>query len=144
MISWPGKVKPRMDKDHLAINVDLWPTLAGLLKTPLPPGLSGINLTDERAVAKRQRLFGEQYAHNIADVDAPTRSLQNRWIIDGWWKLVAPDSRHRTDGQAELYDLSKDPWEKDDLARKETGRVKQLRQQLDAWWNPGASESGAK
>ena len=139
MISWPGKVEPRLDREHLASNVDLWPTLAALLKTPLPKGLPGINLTDPRAVAKRRNIFGEQYAHNIADVDAPTRSLQHRWIIDRWWKLIVPDARFRPDGKPELYDLRQDPWEKNDLAAKEAGRVKRLRRQLDAWWTPDAS-----
>jgi uncharacterized sulfatase len=31
MISWPGKLKPRLDQEHLASTVDLWPTLAALL-----------------------------------------------------------------------------------------------------------------
>ena len=90
-------MKPRRDQEHLASNVDLWPTLAALLKTPTPKGLPGMNLTDARAVARRTRIFGEQYAHNIADVDEPTRSLEHRWVIDGWWKLIVPDPRKRPD-----------------------------------------------
>jgi uncharacterized sulfatase len=138
MISWPGKLKPRLDKEHLASNVDLWPTLAALLKTPPPKGLPGIDLTDARAVGRRTAIYGEQYTHNIANVDAPTRSLQHRWIIDGWWKLVVPNPD--TTAPAELYDLRADPWEKSDLAPAQPRRVKQLRQQLDVWWNPAAGK----
>jgi arylsulfatase A-like enzyme len=136
MISWPARLKPRMDKEHLASTVDLWPTLASLLKTGTPDGLPGIDLTDEKAVAKRTAIFGEQYAHNIADVDHPTRSLENRWIIDGWWKLILPDSRNRPDAKPELYDLRKDPWEKNDLSAAEAERVKTLSGQSDQWWKP--------
>jgi uncharacterized sulfatase len=136
MISWPGKVKPRRDAEHLASNVDLWPTLAGLLHTPVPKGLPGINLTDARAVSRRSRIFGEQYAHNIANVDDPTCSLQTRWIIDGWWKLIAPDPRNRPDAKPELYDLRNDPWEKNDLASEQSRHVKRLTRDLDAWWRP--------
>jgi uncharacterized sulfatase len=125
-----------MDKEHLASTVDLWPTLASLLKTGTPDGLPGIDLTDEKAVAKRTAIFGEQYAHNIADVDHPTRSLENRWIIDGWWKLILPDSRNRPDAKPELYDLRKDPWEKNDLSAAEAERVKTLSGQSDQWWKP--------
>ncbi len=138
MISWPGKLKPRMDGEHLASTIDLWPTLASLLKAPSPKGLPGIDLTDQRAVGGRASLFGEQYAHNIADVDTPTRSLQNRWMIAGRWKLIVPDPRNRPAGQLELYDLRRDPWEKSDLAVRHPGRVKQLQRQLDAWWTPTA------
>jgi arylsulfatase A-like enzyme len=133
LISWPGQLKPRLDREHLASNVDLWPTLAALLKTPLPPGLPGINLTDGQAVAQRQRVFGEQYAHNIADVDDPTRSLQHRWVIDGWWKLIVPDPRNRPDAKPELYHLQNDPWEKSNLAEAEPDRVKDLSRTLTAW-----------
>jgi arylsulfatase A-like enzyme len=133
LISWPGRLKPRLDGEHLASNLDLWPTLAALLKTPLPPGLPGINLTDEQAVAQRQRVFGEQYAHNIADVDDPTRSLQHRWVIDGWWKLIVPEPRNRPDAKPELYDLQNDPWEKNNLAEAEPARVKDLSRTLAPW-----------
>jgi uncharacterized sulfatase len=136
MISWPGRVGPRMDRDHLASNLDLWPTLAALLKTPLPPGLPGLNLADPHAVAKRTRLFGAQYAHNVADVNTPARSLQHRWITDGWWKLIVPDPRQRPAARPELYDLRRDPWEKNDRAARQPGRVRQLARRLDAWWAP--------
>jgi uncharacterized sulfatase len=127
-----------MDTEHLASNVDLWPTLAALLKIDAPKSLPGINLTDESSVAKRSRIFGEQYAHNIADVDHPTRSLENRWVIDGWWKLIAPDPRNNPKARVQLYDLKQDAWEKIDLSATEPGRVKELSQQLEQWWRPEA------
>lgn len=137
MISWPGKIKPRMEQIHLASSIDLWPTLAALLKTGTPDGLPGINLTDDAAVTKRASAFGEQYAHNIADVKQPTLSLQTRWVIDGWWKLISPDSHTRPGSQPELYDLKNDPWEKSNLAESDPAKVKALTDQLDRWWkNP--------
>ncbi|MSU23955.1 MAG: sulfatase [Opitutus sp.] len=136
MISWPGRVAPRMDRDHLASNIDLWPTLAALLKTPLPKSLPGLDLTDAKAVAARTTIHGEQYAHNIADVGAPTRSLEHRWIIHGWSKLIVPDARNVPNGKPELFDLQSDPWEKSDLAAKQPERVRELRKKLDTWWTP--------
>lgn len=136
MISWPGNVQPRTDKTHLASNIDLWPTLAALLKTPVPEALPGINLTDERAVAGRERVFGEQYSHNIADVGQPTRSLETRFVIDGWWKLITPNKNRHPAAKPELYDLQNDPLEKVDLATKEGARVQLLLNLLDAWWQP--------
>lgn len=140
MISWPGRVQPRLDKQHLASNIDLWPTLAALLKTPLPEALPGLNLTDAGAVSKRECIFGEQYSHNIADVDAPTRSLEHRFIIDGWWKLIVPVVGAVTNGTTQLYNLQNDPWEKDNLAAKESGRARILSRKLDAWWTPPPGE----
>ncbi len=139
MISWPGRVTPQMSRDHLASNIDLWPTLAALLKTPLPKNLPGVNLTDTKAVAARTAIFGEQYAHNLADVAAPTRSLEHRWIIDGWTKLIVPDARNVSAGKPELYDLKSDPWEKTDLAAQQPARVREVAKKLDAWWTPPAA-----
>ncbi len=136
MISWPGRIAPRRDKRHLASNVDLWPTLAALSKTPLPGELPGIDLTNTRAVATRKRIFGEQYSHDIASVDTPTRSLERRWIIEGWWKLIAPNSRTLPDRKPELYNLRNDPWERLDLTDKEPRRAKSLLRRLDEWWKP--------
>ncbi len=65
MISWPKQLQPRMDKEHLASSIDLWPTLAPLLKTKTPENLPGINLLDESALKNRKMIFGEQYTHNI-------------------------------------------------------------------------------
>ncbi len=134
MISWPGRIEPRMEKIQLASSIDLWPTLAALLETRTPEGLPGVNLTDDSAVAKRPSVFGEQYAHNIADVKQPTLSLQNRWVIDGWWKLISPDSHTRAGKKPELYDLKNDPWEKTNLADSDPDRVKVLTIKLDQWW----------
>ena len=136
LVSWPGRLEPGGDREHLASNLDIWPTLAALLQTPLPRGLPGIDLTDRIAVAKRSSIYGEQYAHNIADVDLPTLSLEHRWIIDGWWKLVSPDPRNIKDKEAELYNLQDDPWEKSNLADKEPERTRSLQRQLDASWTP--------
>lgn len=134
MVAWPGKIKPRMDREHLATTLDFWPTLAALLKMPLPEGLPGINLTDEKAVAGRGSVFGEQYLHDIPDVDHPTRGLETRWMVDGWWKLIAPDPVNKPDARPELYNLQNDPWEKVDLADKESARVEELLKKLDASW----------
>lgn len=136
MISWPGHIAPRRDTGHLATNLDLWPTLAALLHTATPAGLPGINLTDARAVAARNRVMGEQYAHNIADVEVPTRSLRARWIIEDWWKLIVPEPADSAEKPPELYDLRADPWERQDLANQHPERVAAMRRSLDEAWRP--------
>ncbi len=136
LISWPGEVHPRRETRDVASNIDLWPTLAALLKTPTPPGLPGINLLDPDARARRQTIFGEQYAHNIADVDHPTQSLEARWIISGEWKLIVPQSKRKPAAAPELYHVVRDPWETNNLAGPESRRAQSLQSQMDAWWKP--------
>ncbi len=136
MVSWPGRVKPQMDREHLASTLDVWPTLAALLESPAPKGLPGINLTDAAAVAARPAVFGEQYSHDIADVDHPTRSLGARWMVDGWWKIIVPEPGKEPGEKPQLYNLRDDPWEKVDLADSEPARVEELLKKINAWWKP--------
>jgi uncharacterized sulfatase len=136
MFSWPGKLAPRRDDTHLASNIDLWPTAAKLCGTPLPAGLPGIDLTDEAAVAARTTIFGEGYDHDIAKLGEPARSLRDRYVIDGDWKLILPHAPNRPEAAPLLYHLAQDPWEKNDLAGDQPQRVATLRKKLDAWWTP--------
>jgi uncharacterized sulfatase len=138
MIRWPGRVRPRLDREHLASNVDVWPTLYGLLGLSVPEGLTGINLMDGRMVELRQRVFGEQYAHDVADVAEPTRSLECRWMIDGWRKLIVSRSGEGGSSRVELYDLREDPGETQDLAARRPVEVLRRLGDLDAWWEPAA------
>jgi arylsulfatase A-like enzyme len=131
IVSYPAKIQPRMDREHLASNIDLWPTIAAMLGMPLPDGLPGINLTDDKAVGARQKIFGEQYAHDIANVDEPTRSMESRWVIDGWDKLIVPEGIRKADGKPELYDLRDDPLEKKNLAESQAARVAELSAMLE-------------
>ncbi len=133
LISWRGRLAPRMDDTHLASNIDLWPTLARLLGTSVPAGLPGIDLTDPQALARRTAIHGAAYAHDIADVDQPARSLTYRWIIDGSHKLIVPHPRNRPERPRELFDLRTDPHELHDLAAAQPERVRTLLDQLDAW-----------
>jgi uncharacterized sulfatase len=133
MVRWPGHVQPRVDRVNPVSNIDIWPTLASMLDVSVPEGLPGISLLDSAAVALRGRVFGEQYAHDVADVDWPTRSLKRRWLVDGWWKLMVEAGT----GTVELYDLERDPAESVDLSARDTGKVLELLGVMDDWWDGG-------
>lgn len=137
IISWKGRIVPRMDSENLASNVDIWPTAAALCDTPLPEGLSGINLTNFGQVESRETIYGSGYLHDIIEHGAPHKSLENRFVIDGNWKLIAPNPLVRgPEATPELYNLAKDPHEKKNLASEQPKRVEALAQKLNAWWSP--------
>lgn len=137
MFSWKGHIEPRMDTTNLASNLDIWPTAAKLCGTSLPTGLTGIDLTDHEAVAKREAIYGSGYDHDIAELGVPVKSLQNRFLIDGDWKLIVPNATRFPDAKPELYNLAEDPAEEKDLAGEESEKVKALLAKADAWWTPG-------
>lgn len=143
MVSWTGHIAPRMDDEHLATTLDFWPTLAAILNLSTPAGLPGCNLLDDAAVSHRTNVYGEALAHNVADVDHPTNSLNYRWMIDGWTKLIVPDRRNRPELPVELYDLKEDPWELRNLARENPNKVRELMGKIDLWWTPPAKANAA-
>ena len=131
MISWPGRIAPRRDDVNPVSNLDFVPTVLALLDLEQPAGLTGLDLTDSRAVAKRPAVFGSSFAHNVADLERPEASLVSRWLVTRDWKLIA-----WADRPAELFALPDDPAERADRAAAEPRRVRGLRKQLDAWWRP--------
>lgn len=136
LIRWPGHIQPRSDATSLAMSIDIAPTLLRALGQSPAVNLQGINLLDEQALARRKAIFGECFTHNAVDLNNPAANLRWRWIVSDEWKLIVPDAKNEPGGQAELYHIVADPFEKQNLAPHETKLVTEFRRQLDAWWDP--------
>ncbi len=135
MIRLPGKVKPgRIDR--LVSSIDLAPTILAACGLKPTPGMSGIDLRNADAVARREAVFGEIFEHNAVDIDRPAANLKWRWVVSGNWKLIVPNPARLPMAEVELYDLSSDPSEEKNLAVAQPKRVEELRKQLDSWWKP--------
>jgi uncharacterized sulfatase len=135
MLRWPGHITPRQSQE-LAMSIDLAPTLLIAAGLKPPDGLPGVNLLDEMAVKGRNAIFGECFTHNAIDLDNPAANLRWRWMIEGDWKLIAPDPVNEPGGKTELYNLAEDPQERVDRSQVEGQRVARMGAALDAWWNP--------
>ena len=134
MLRWPGKIAPK-EYDALASSIDLAPTIlaaCGSEPTDEMPGINLLPAVTEGEPIERDTIFGEILDHDVADIDDPSASLQYRWVISGDWKLILPASG----GPAELYNLSEDPHENENLAGDNKELVVRLTRQLDAWWKP--------
>ena len=75
------------------------------------------NLTGNKAIT-RKAIFGESFAHDIADLKKPEASLLFRWVIEGNWKLLLTydgevnryKSTHpRNEKRPQLFNLNEDP-----------------------------------
>jgi arylsulfatase A-like enzyme len=162
MLRRPGTIQPGMS-DALASAIDVVPTVLAACGIAAPPGLPGLNLLDDEAVAARRQVFGECYTHTLVDLDDPARSLLWRWTVRDRWKLIVPatadkggvfpadaaqrvdpDSRARYErGEVELFDVVADPDETMNRAAAQPTVVAELRASLDAWWNPAPEEPPA-
>ncbi len=145
MYRWPGKIKagPRTE---VVSSLDIVPTIIAAANAPLPAGLPGLNILPELESGKaidRDRIFGESFAHDIADVNNPEKSLLFRWCIEGNWKLLLTydgevnryQSTHpREEKRPQLFNLKDDPWETNNLAKEHPEIVKAMAAAISDWY----------
>ena len=94
-----------------------------------PDAMSGLDLRDSKALAKRDRIFVDVYAHdsNIDQLDDLASCLNARVVIDGWDKLVARPAKK------EYYDLKNDSDDRNDIATQNPEKVERLSNLIDEW-----------
>jgi uncharacterized sulfatase len=136
IVRWPGTVSARTS-DQPVLSLDLAPTILAAAGLKPTPDMSGVDLRDESAVARRKAIFGEIFTHNAVDIHRPASSLRYRWALEGDWKLILPDPRNTPDGSVELFDVTSDPFETRNLADREAPKVAHLKGLIDAWWPAG-------
>lgn len=146
MFSWPGVIPASRRGKQLCSSVDIMPTALAAAGVQIPDNLPGYNLLPRLKSGEptpRKRVFGETFAHDVADIENPEESLLYRWVIEGKWKLLLTydgkvgryAGRHpRTVKRPQLFDLPADPHETQNLAAKHPEVVAWLADTLQEWW----------
>jgi choline-sulfatase len=123
----PGTASAGARTQTLASNVDVLPTLADLCGVAIPNHLDGRSLAGSirNPAVQVERVVYSEYA-----LQSPNAKYM---IRIGDYKFC-----HYVNDTAELYDLRTDPDEMRNLASKPEfqGKVKELRNQLFAWYRP--------
>ena len=125
-----------MDDETVVCAVDLLPSLCAIARAPLPKDYrsSGEDMSKAllgTASARKGDLmwdFGRNASFNFPR-DAYHRSPSLAIRRGDWKLLVNPDGTN-----AELYDLSKDANETQNLAAEHPGLTEELSKSLLAWW----------
>jgi arylsulfatase A-like enzyme len=108
--------------DTLLTNVDIAPTLAELAGagSPAPDGVSFVPL-----------LRGQEQAGHDELLEIMT--ADPRGFYEGWAALRTPEWRYvRWDsGEVELYDVTSDRWDSENLAKRHPQRVREMDMRLD-------------
>jgi len=146
MFSWPDKLKPA-DRDEIVSSIDIMPTILAAAGANVPADLPGLNLLKNLEAGtpiQREMIFGENFAHNIADIEDPEASLTFRWVIAGKWKLLlrydgevvrtSEEWDSRTETGPQLFDLLADPHEKRNLAASHADVVARLAREIANWY----------
>jgi arylsulfatase A-like enzyme len=120
LANWPGHIKAQT-VDGLIHAVDIYPTLAALAGASIAKckPLDGVNVWD--TIAEGKPSPRSEFVYNIEPFRAALR--QGDWKII--WRNMLPSS-------VDLYDLSKDPSEQNNLAAVHPDKVSAMQQRLDA------------
>jgi arylsulfatase A-like enzyme len=138
-VSWPGKIPAGKTYDQPVIALDILPTACALAGANVDADIDGVNLlkylTGEDTTAPHSALFW--------------RFSPQKAVRKGKWKLVDwRDCDTQRSSGWQLYDLSKDIGEKNDLAKAEPETVAELSAAWEKWnkrniaprWHGGQTE----
>ena len=130
-VRWPAKVKPNTSTSHPICQTDLLATFAEILKVKLPAnaGEDSFSFLSELLSLDREEQRAPIVHHSSGGGFA---------IRDRQWKLVM---KHRRQ-EMELYNLSSDPSEKNDLIKDHPDKVVALTDKLSSIIQNGRSNEG--
>ena len=129
IVRWPGHTPAgRLDETSAMNAVDFFPTLCAVAGATMPSGFEfdGQDVSAAwfgKAIEDRKPMFWEYGRNNNSfTYPQPRDRSPNVAVRDGVWKLLI----HADGTGAELYDLSKDIAEENNLAQKEASATKRL------------------
>ncbi len=127
---WKGVTQPGADINALTAHVDLYKTFCELVGASLPPGIQELDgrsllplLEDPNAAWENRKLFVHCGRWNPGEVEAA--KFKKSAVRTERWRFV---------NNKMLYDISKDPSEKNDVAAEYPEVIAELRKSYDAWW----------
>ncbi len=121
---WPGKIKAGQVSDHPSAFWDISPTvreLSGAKEQADTDGFSLVpTLLGKGEQKKHEQLYWEFFEGG-----------GKRAILKGNWKLILYNTNKDANPRAELFNILKDPSEKTDLSKKNSGKVAELTTLMD-------------
>ena len=138
-VRWPGRLKPETTVEKITAHIDLMPTILDAAGVEPPEdlkldGRSILPLLKGEAVAWQERALFIQSHRG----DEPTRYAHFAAVTQDWKLLNASGFGRqglRNNGpRFELYRLSEDPGEKNNLADEYPEVVQRLKKRYDAWF----------
>jgi len=122
IISWPGHIPAGGKSDELASSIDLFPTIAALTGKPLTPPKKIDGMDISPILTKDAKSPRHEFIHYSSQGE-----LEGLRQDD--WKLLLRRTKDKK-AQPELYDLSKDISESNNLAASHPEKVATLRKRM--------------
>ena len=124
LISWPGRVDAGVVVTEAVSHIDLLPTVLEWLRIPDPVSRSGRSLGPLLAAGPTSF----DAVPVVAETFRPEAPLDLKAIVASRRKLILSPA----DNRVQMFDLERDPGERDDLAGRDTAGADALSGRLDA------------
>ncbi len=126
MIHWPeGKLAGGRDVEPICAHVDVMPTLLDLCGIELPGRLQ----VDGRSLKPLLHSDDSKWPDRVLITDSQRIPDPKKWrkssVMTSRWRLV---------NQTELYDMSNDPGQQNNVSKEHPAVVERLQTEYEAWW----------
>ncbi|MEX2566403.1 MAG: arylsulfatase [Cyclobacteriaceae bacterium] len=118
--NWPGKIEAG-ETNHIAASWDVYPTMADLIGEPIPPNLDGISFLPTLLGNS-----GQQETHDYLYWEFIEQGGKQA-VRKGDWKAIRVGLNKNDEPPIELYNLSADPGESNDVAAENPDMVRDLK-----------------
>ena len=125
-IRWPaGGIQGGKDVKHLTAHVDVLPTLAGLCGLSLPETCNPDGKSIQKLLGDPSATWPERLLVTDSQrVDQPVK----------WRKSAVMSDRWRLVNGKEMYDMSADPGQQNNIAEAHPEEVSRMREFYESWW----------
>jgi len=130
---WPGKIKPGAESELISDFSDFLPTACEIAGIKPPNEIDGISFLNELLGKKQQKhdflyweFFKYHYSWKTGDDPKTRNTIDNQAIRMGKWKSVRSNVAINPDAKLELYDLSIDIGETNDVASEHKDVVNKM------------------
>lgn len=118
IVRWPNKIKTNSKSNHISAFWDVMPTLAEVTGSKIPENIDGISFLSELTGKKQKE---HEYLYWEFHEQGGKKAVRK-----GKWKAVQLNCFNKTKTTVELYDLSVDIGEKNNIAANHPEIVKEL------------------
>lgn len=131
---WPGKIAPGRTSNHISAFWDMLPTFAEIAGVVNPENIDGFSFLPEllnESQKEHEFLFWSYFTYNYGwnpGSENPRNQLESMAVRMGKWKAVRNNLKNNPDADIELYDLSEDIGEENDLSDQYPQIVKEMEQ----------------
>ncbi|MEP4948899.1 MAG: sulfatase-like hydrolase/transferase, partial [Flavobacteriaceae bacterium] len=120
VVSWPGHIEPNTKTGHISAFWDVFPTFGTIVEAVIPDNIDGVSFLptlQNNAAAQKQHEYLYWEFHEKGGRQA---------VRKGHWKAVKYNVLEKPNAPLELYDLSKDVKEENNIAKEYPKVVKEM------------------